>query len=61
MILADEDVGGSSESLETARNPLGSVAGGWYEQRSISMTADIIDESWGWWIRGCRDEAPWKS
>ena len=25
------------------------------------MMADIIDESWGWWIRGCRDEAPWKS
>ena len=48
MILADEDMGGSSESLETARNTLGSVAGGWYERQSISMTADIIDESWGW-------------
>ena len=41
--------------------PLRSVAGGWYERRSISMTADIIDESWEWWICGCRDEAPWKS
>ena len=61
MILVDEDVGGGSESLETARNSLGSVAGGWYERQSISMMADIIDESWEWWIRRCRDKVPWKS